>query len=397
MSTPAVRERRHLYELDLVRVQAVALVVGAHTAAIINLTALTGGAVMLFHVSRETFFMLTAFVLMYGYARRPVRWTAFWRKRWVLVGAPYLVWSVVYFVVTGLQTHTLTASWSTVGALGSDLLLGKAGYQLYFLVVSMQLYLVFPLLRRLVASTQRHHLLLLAACAVYQVVFSLAVQLQWQAGFVTAWLRGPDAALISYVFYIVAGAVAAWHADAVLAFTRRHARAILGGAAAAVAASLATYALQLTVGGMSPNDASAVFQPVLVLESSAVAWALLAIGLLWTDRGMPRRRTVLALSDRSFGVYLVHPLLLTGVLSAATAAGVASAVEGMPAAAQLALLLLLVVPVTYIAAAIVTGLFRSAPLSLALTGRERSLRARVADRAIPDSIPIAAQPSEVAA
>lgn len=396
MSAPTVLERRHRYELDLVRVQAVALVVGAHTAAIINLTALAGGAVMLFHVSRETFFMLTAFVLMYGYARRPVRWTAFWRKRWVLVGVPYVVWSVIYFVVSGLQTHTLTASWSTLGALGSDLLLGKAGYQLYFLVVSMQLYLVFPLLRRLVASTQRHHLLLLAVCAVYQVLFSLAVQMQWQVGVLTAWLRGPDAALFSYVFYIVAGATAAWHADAFLAFTRRHARAILGGAAGAVAVSLATYTLQLTVGGMSPNAASAVFQPVLVLESAAVAWALLAIGVLWTDRAMPRANTVLALSDRSFGVYLVHPLLLIGVLSAASATGVASAVEGMPSAAQLALLLLGVVPVTYAAAAIVTGFFRSTPLSLPLTGRERSVRTRAARRSVPDSIPTA-HPSEVAA
>lgn len=396
MNAPAVRERRHLFEIDLVRVQAVALVVGAHTAAVINLTAVAGGAVMIFHVSRETFFMLTAFVLMYGCARVNVRWPAFWRKRWLLVGAPYVVWSVIYFVVSGLQTHTLTASWPALGALASDLLLGTAGYQLYFLVVSMQLYVVFPLLRRLIAATRRHHLLLLAVCGVYQVVFSLAVQMQWPLGFVSAWLRGPDAALVSYVFYIVAGGVAAWHAESFLAFTRRHPRAILSGAAAAVAVSIATYALQLSVGGMSPNDASAVFQPVLVLESAAVAWALLAIGVLWADRGMPRTRAVLALSDRSFGVYLVHPLLLTGVLSAATASGLARAVEGMPAATQLALLLLAVVPVTYVVAALVTGLFRTTPLSLALTGRPRSARAPGVRRVLPDPIPTA-QPSEVAA
>ncbi|MBV8528231.1 MAG: acyltransferase [Candidatus Dormibacteraeota bacterium] len=396
MSAAAVRERRHLFELDLVRVQAVALVVGAHTAAVINLTALTGGAVMIFHTSREAFFMLTAFVLMYGYARMQVHWPAFWRKRWLLVGVPYVVWSVIYFVVSGLQTHTVTASWSTLGTLASDLVLGKAGYQLYFLVVSMQLYLVFPLLRGLIVATRQHHLPLLAACAAYQVVFSIAVQLQWNLGFLTAWLRGPDAALLSYVFYIAAGAVAAWHADAFLAFTRRHAHAILGGAAAAVAVSLATYAVQLTAAGMSPNDASAVFQPVLVLESAAVAWALLAIGVLWTDRAMPRRRAVLALSVRSFGVYLVHPLLLTGVLSAATAVGLTSAVEGIPAVAQLALLLLVVAPVTYTLAVVATGLVRSTPLSLALTGRPRATRTRRADRARPTSIPTP-QPTEVAA
>lgn len=396
MNAAAARERRHLFELDVVRVQAVALVVGAHSAAIINLTALTGGAVMIFHVSRETFFVLTAFVLMYSYARVQVRWPAFWRKRWLLVGVPYVVWSFIYFVVSGLQTHTLMMSWSTVGTLGADLLLGKAGYQLYFLVVSMQLYLVFPLLRRLIVATRQHHSPALAVCAVYQVLFSLAVQMHWNLGLLTVWLRGPDAALFSYVFYIVAGGVAAWHADALLAFTRRHARAILGGAAAAVAVSLATYSLQLTVGGMSPEAASAVFQPVLVLESAAMAWALLAIGVLWTDRGMPRKGAVLALSDRSFGVYLVHPLLLTGVLSAATATGLTSAVGGMPAAAQLALLLCGVVPVTYAAAALVTGLCRTTPLSLALTGRQRAARATRTRSAAPPLIPTA-QPSEVAA
>lgn len=396
MSEQNVRERRRLFELDLVRVQAVALVVGAHTAAVINLTALTGGAVMIFHTSREAFFMLTAFVLMYGYGGVQVRWPAFWRKRWLLVGVPYVVWSVIYFVVSAAQTHTLTASWSTVGALVTDLLLGKAGYQLYFLLVSMQLYLVFPLLRRLIVATQQHHLLLLAVCAVYQVVFSIAVQMQWHLGFLSAWLRGPDAALVSYVFYIVAGAVAAWHADAFVAFTRRHVRAILGGAGAAMALSLVTYTLQLNLGGMSPNDASAVFQPVLVLESAAVAWALLATGVLWVDRGMLRKRTALALSDRSFGVYLVHPLLLTGVLSAVKAIGLTSAVEGMPAAAQLVLLLLVVVPVTYAAAAAVTGLFRSTAVSLALTGRQRSVRTPAPHHSAPTSIPTA-HPSEVAA
>lgn len=396
MSAPAFTERRHLYELDVVRVSAVALVVGAHTAAVIQLTALAGAAVMLFHVSRETFFMLTAFVLMYGYARTAVRWPAFWRKRSLLVGVPYVVWSVIYFTVSGVVYHTLTASWSTLGSLGANLLTGTGGYQLYFLVVSLQLYLVFPALRWLIRSTQRHHAVLLCACAAFQLVFSLAVQMQWQLGILSAWLRGPDAILFSYVFYIVAGAVAAWHAEAFLAWTRQHARGVLAGAAVTIGLSIATYAVQLAAGGMSPNAASAVFQPVLVFESAAVAWALLTIGMTWADSRKARRTTVLALSDRSFGVYLIHPLLLAGALALMTATGVLAAVQQMPAVAQLLVLVVVVAPVTYAAAAMLTGVFRKTPLSLALAGRPRHQRVRAARPAVFEAIP-ASLPSEVAA
>ncbi len=50
--------------------------------------------------------------------------------------------------------------------------LGTAWYHLYFLLVSMQIYLVFPLILWLVRKTAGHHGVLLAISAVIQLALT---------------------------------------------------------------------------------------------------------------------------------------------------------------------------------------------------------------------------------
>ena len=59
----------HVYAVHLVRVLTLACVIAAHTTASVNSldSASAGGAAMLLHFTPETFFALTAFVLVYPY------------------------------------------------------------------------------------------------------------------------------------------------------------------------------------------------------------------------------------------------------------------------------------------------------------------------------------------
>src|SRR5205807_1595424 len=77
--------------------------VGVHTVTHVPVkhTVAAGALTVVFHSSREIFFVVTALVLMHGYGRRAVRRTDFWRRRYLCVAVPYAVWTLVYMLADG--------------------------------------------------------------------------------------------------------------------------------------------------------------------------------------------------------------------------------------------------------------------------------------------------------
>ncbi|WP_432992674.1 acyltransferase [Dactylosporangium sp. CA-233914] len=359
------RAPARLDSLDVVRVLTVALVIAVHVLAQQpgGVTLSNGAPLIVLHVSREVFFLLTAFVLVYSHRdRAPSRWWAFWRRRYLLVGAPYLLWSAVYFLAGGEPLHPVGEALSGFAA---DLLSGAARYHLYFLLVTMQVYLVFPLLRRLLTATRGRHGWLLAGAAVYQVGCYTAVQRASVPG-----LGDPSAYLPSYLGFVVAGGVAAWHAETLMRWTLERMWWVFAGCALAVAAGVAVFFVRASELGQPPVLASAVFQPVVVVESVAVAWAFLACGVAWQRRRAPGRRLVRSASDASFGVYLAHPLLLQGLLAVCAATGLTAVAQRQPGPLVTAVAMA-VVPLVYLACWAAVAVALRTPLSLALTGRPR--------------------------
>jgi poly(3-hydroxybutyrate) depolymerase/peptidoglycan/LPS O-acetylase OafA/YrhL len=364
------QRRPRVVALDLIRLLIIGFVVSVHVLANGGgtITPALGAFITVFHTSRELFFLLTAFVLIHNYGWRPrVRWLAFWRRRYLLVVPAYIAWTLIYFLADGRKLHPLSVAAATFG---HDLETGNARYHLYFLLVSMQVYLVFPVVRWLLRRTQGHHRALFVAACAYQLALTLALRHHLNGpGLIGTWLRGPSPWLPSYLLYIIGGGLVAWHFETLAAFTRRHTRAAMMVMAAGVCAGVGAYCEHLIV-GETPSVASAVFQPVVILETFAFAWGLLAVGLRWADAGARHRRLMSAGADCSFGIYLAHPLVLQGLLILAGHAGVLSAVRHAPAAAEVAALLGICVPVVYGVSWVLAFLLRRSPLSLMLTGRE---------------------------
>jgi peptidoglycan/LPS O-acetylase OafA/YrhL len=355
--------------VDVVRLLTVALVITVHVVAQqpggIGLA--NGVVLTVMHTSREVFFLLTAFVLVYSYRdRAPSRWSAFWRRRYPLVGVPYLVWSAVYFVADGERLWPGGHALRTFTGMVMD---GTARYHLYFLLVSMQLYLVFPLLRRLLQATTRWHGWLLAGAGVYQVGFYAAIQQRWTLGPLMLSQHDPNPYLTSYLGFILAGGVVACHAQKFIRWTSDRMRWIFIGCAVTVVIGIGVFFVQVWQFGQAPVTASDVFQPVVVVESVAIAWTFLALGLAWQHRGMPGRRMVRAVSDASFGVYLAHPLLLQGVLALSAATGLTAFAARLTSPLVTAVAMVVVVPLIYLICALVAAATRSTPLSLVMTGR----------------------------
>jgi peptidoglycan/LPS O-acetylase OafA/YrhL len=342
-------------ELDVVRVLTCASVIAVH---VISHTAHgqvgVVGALVPLHATREVFFALSGFVLVLSLQQRPRPLRSLWARRFLLVGAPYLTWSVIYCEIAWAG-HPV--GWpAALGDLALAVATGKAWYHLYFLFVLMQLYLLLPLLVRLVRATRAWHPVLVALAFGVQLTVS---------GF-DAYAPGSLHALnlvsnvVDYAGFIVGGAVAADHAAAVLAWTRRHRRGIAAAVATTAAATVAGYVVQLAV-GFGPYRASTAYQPIVIAWAAVAATGLLALGCWCVDRRPGASHPALDhLADRSFGVYLAHPLVLWAVLSLGdrwlTAWG--------PVVAAV-----VVYPVVVAGAFLIAEAARRTPLSLPLAGR----------------------------
>jgi peptidoglycan/LPS O-acetylase OafA/YrhL len=361
-------DRRHLHEVDLFRLLTFACVIGVHVlsaATTIDNVGANGGQLLL-HFTREAFFTLTGFVLTFQALRRPQRPFPFWRRRVPLVLTPYLAWTVVYSLLAvatrppGTPAPTVAQELVTTGW---NALEGTAWYHLYFLLVTLQLYLVLPALvaglRRL--SAAGHVVVLVGALVVQVVVSDLLVDPPANA-FGAFLLAHGYVLLPAYLLYPVVGAVAALHLDQVQAVVLRCRWAIAGLVVVTVMGAEVLYGIEVRA-GTAPAVAAAVFRPTTIPWFLVAVLGLYTLSLVttagWRPGGLARRALAYA-SDRSFGIFLAHPLVLAGLLAVSGGWVAAVGSGGTLAALYLG---------TVVGSVLLADVLRRLPVSAALTGR----------------------------
>lgn len=313
---PARPSRPYLHQVNLFRILTFACVILVHVIDRTNdpESVAANGVMVLLHFPREAFFTLTGFVLVYQYADRAFDHQHFWRRRFTLVGIPYVIWSVFYWgysIVDDIHQETATQA---VGRLLVELATGEAWYQLYFLLVSMQIYLLFPLIMRLVRRTVGYHGWILGASAAVQLFMLWALSDRPDGlGVVTGWMWDHlYVTILAYQFYALLGAIAAWHIGKVDRAVRRFGPLLVVGAI--VGGAFAQWCYHRAVaGGMVAWQANNVFNPYMAVYFLTLIAGLYAISTWWA-RLQPHYRPVAAISrygaDRSFAVFLVHPIVL---------------------------------------------------------------------------------------
>ncbi|WP_334073995.1 acyltransferase [Paenibacillus sp. A14] len=108
-----------------------------------------------FRIGTSSFIFLSSFVLFYNYYEKPVNRSLigrFYKKRLTYIILPYILVSFCYFlVVVWIQKDFLNQSFAQLlQSLGVKLLTGTAYTHLYFIFISIQFYILFPLLLGLV-------------------------------------------------------------------------------------------------------------------------------------------------------------------------------------------------------------------------------------------------------
>ncbi len=283
--------------------------------------------VMLLHFSRTAFFFLAAFLLTYSQITRPRSTVGFWRRRYVQIGVPFLAWTLIYWVFTMITGNAWDQAWSL---LWNYTVYGY--YQLYFVVVLLLLYLVFPAVLRAVRASSHHgalmvgsllFALLLAADLHYTSSFGVVGDWTRDIASTLPWARNP----ITYQEQFIAGILVALHFDQVRAFVERWYRQVIAGAV--VMGAIATLWYLVAVWTGSPTGrASDLYQPVAFLWFTAAVAALECGAWMWWRRsaGRPGRGAPVFsaefLAGLTGGIFLSHVLFLNLVRSGLGDAGI---------------------------------------------------------------------------
>jgi surface polysaccharide O-acyltransferase-like enzyme len=296
---------------------------------------------VLTRVSVPGFVLLSGLLLVGSQEQRALRWGAFVRRRVGRVLPAYLVWSAVYALRAGLRWPQAVESALT----------GTACYHLFFVPAILHLYLVFPLLRRLLARWSGSVRAALGACVL---ALALAPLVERGYGWARAalgtehllarYLAGGPLEALRWLPYFVCGIVLAPWRGALLAPhdppARRRWPVLV---ALAVVAGLVARNVRLipTVPDGALTIASQTFSWAGPYSSLACAAMLVLVVSALTRADAQRMVRALALlGPASYGVYLGHVLVLQELSRHLVAFRLLAWLPGsMPLAAALVVLL----------------------------------------------------------
>ncbi|WP_276356911.1 acyltransferase [Cohnella caldifontis] len=295
--------KNRILEINFVKAVAIFAVLVIHATATPSVKVPWGSLSALFYVlaNQLSMFAVPLFLLVNGlvlFYRYHGDWSgaqalAFYKKRLQYILVPYLLWSLFYYAFNQwLMDRRIEFDPAFFWRL---LLWGHSSYHLYFMVIVIQVYAVFPLLMSLVRRfrLQSRHVAwigLLGQAAFYSVN-------KWDHPI-------PHIAALMPNYLLVFSVGAAIGMD-YRAFAERS-RHLWWTFGAAVGTGL-LYVLMLAA-----SKSGAVYWSPLYAALYNLYAVLVGVSALWIGRkavalGSRLSQAVLAFGAASFGIYLVHP------------------------------------------------------------------------------------------
>lgn len=316
LSPVTIRDRRapaagrSVVWMDVLRVVAIICVVTIHTVSSVTRGArvplLSGGWWVGATIDAASLWCVPVFVMISGaLLLNPARKQtahSFYRRRLERIGVPLVFWTVFYLVFrTAILGDDLSA-----GSAAHAVATGQPFMQLYFLYVIAGLYVVTPPLRRLLRHCDDRQWALVAVGALAFAVLNAGLHDLAHAGGANAVSRW-----LEWVGYFVAGGLLRR-----VPLPRWSVPAAIGGFFGALAVTMGVSAALAAHYGWNP-PAYYLFDyqsPTVVVMSLAVFVLGRALGEGLALRPVP---WFSAVARASFGVFLIHPILLLPYLRAA--------------------------------------------------------------------------------
>jgi peptidoglycan/LPS O-acetylase OafA/YrhL len=320
--------RPHMYELDPLRAITALCVIGVHVVGFtVFLNHSVWGADMqnavsdALHYTREMFMFVSGVALVYVYYGRPFKLSKFWQKRGLGVVVPYCLWSIFY---VWFNTPSLPPG-QFISTSFFDILKGSASFQLYYILLSIQFYIILPLFLLFMRVAERHPWRTLAVSFIIQVAVLYFNIHYLQPGnlphtsfwaFVNQYL---GTFILTYQFYFIMGGLFAIYREQVHTFVLSHGRWIVAFFVASLAVLWLDFYVQISVFHVQMDLATSVLQPVVALYTPGIIVFLYWLAARWAVRiganGRPKWYAFWhTLSDASFGVYLVQVVFIVFLL-----------------------------------------------------------------------------------
>lgn len=241
------------------------------------------------------FFMISGLFLFYRYYdNEPFPVKSFFKKRTMYILIPYLIWSVIYLIY-GKMVHPETVPGPGIKSIEA-IFTGGAYYHLYFLVVMVQFYVLLPVLiwafRKFGGITVVAFSLLVNVIAGSMTWWEVVDKLPWLASYnQNAMYYFPV-----WLFYFCLGGWIGQHADQVYQYVKKipFSATVLFYLASAVAMMIEGFVRKHTG----------------FFNYSVFAYSICTLMLLYQMFCKWKFSWMYMLGKYSFGLYLIHPMLL---------------------------------------------------------------------------------------
>lgn len=299
--------KQYVYSLDMVRALSILGVVLVHSVrfALVPHRPISGSLLQLiFQFGRVSFMIVTGFILAYQYRQKSPRWLEFFKRRAISAALPYVIWLVIFLSLS-------VPLWPVVPFVKQYLgVLFTGDGHLYYMVITFQMYLLTPVLLFVLKKGERY-LKWLAVLAILWEMFSWTM-----AGYFHELSWAPPLFVTAYVGFFILGGIIGHHWPQIESWISSHRQYGLMVLLPATTLIVATFFIDNKyLGGL--NTATNMFQPMTVIYTLAITFALLTAGTWFAEtRGHHPHvaRVIGVIADASFGIFLVHPLFVHGWL-----------------------------------------------------------------------------------
>lgn len=315
--------KQRLREMDFIRAAAALSIIAIHVTA--NYVYVSRAA---YYLNQLVRFAVPVFILISGLLLYPSGadckgiggYFAFLGKRLKKIFIPYLIWSFIYIIYS--MRGELGSIWSDRGAflLGTarKLLYGSGYAHLYFVIIMLQLYLLFPLLSRLM---KRRPGLVLALSFLLTLFYQTGVYL-----YLMGLIKFPAYVLPNHIFFptwifffvfgmYFAGRMENW---------KDRLRDKLLPVCAAWAASLALLLLDSRLTGTFSSS----MKPSIMLYCITTFLLMYSVFLRLKDRAHFLLDALDWLSAQSYFIYLCHLLVMDVISFIAERLGITVLLQG---------------------------------------------------------------------
>ena len=315
-------------ELDYLRAFAILAVISIHTTANftrienLNLLAITNIIIDVFsHFAVPIFVIISGIALSFNYYKN-VNYKKFYLRRFKSIIPQYIIFSSIYLMFRIFVEHSKLSILFVIYSFFS----GSAMYHLWFIIMILQFYLFYPLLIKIYEyfeKRNRINIIMFLSLAV-QVVFNIIILvIEDYLGSSTIEIIIGDiikrTIFISYIFYFTIGIIIGRN----LSFYRKYLINIKNKTIfSIIIISLLIISLFWIYGILIYGNFYSIANTFFTIPRAIEIFFYLSVFiLLWkistTTGALSNNRIRYLLKDYgklSFGIYLIHVLILTGVI-----------------------------------------------------------------------------------